>query len=111
MAVAVILAGKNSQLQAAIADRRRYADKLEVTNRQLTRSESDLRNTNTDLEKTNKDLQTEQDRLKLALQAGFLLLKGVETGQYRTLDDAYADLLQRGGLMSAEDQAGLLPLF
>ncbi|MFN6334211.1 MAG: protein kinase domain-containing protein [Planctomyces sp.] len=111
VAVAVILAGKNSQLQAAIADRRRYADKLEVTNRQLTRSESDLRNTNTDLEKTNKDLQTEQDRLKLALQAGFLLLKGVETGQYRTLDDAYADLLQRGGLMSAEDQAGLLPLF
>jgi len=104
VAVAVILAGKNSQLSAAIVSR-------DKSNQMLTVSESSLRRANAELEQTNQNLSAEQDRLKLALQAGFLLLKGVETGQYKVLDDAYTDLLQRGGLLPEQDQRGLMPLF
>lgn len=57
------------------------------------------------------ELQAETERLELALESGFTFLRGIESGRYRSLDDAYSDIVQNGLKLPDKERAAMRPLY
>ncbi len=84
---------------------------LDATNIRLEESIRSLDQRNRELADANKSLREERDRLELSLEIGFKLLRGIETEQYHSLDDAYSDIWQNGFRLPDEERSAMLPLY
>lgn len=97
---------------------RSTVDQVQAGKRQLDIQNVQLVSTNLDLDEkivqlgaVNEQLESEKERLELALEIGFKMLKGIETSRYRSLDDAYSDIVQNGVQLPDEERIAMLPLY
>jgi serine/threonine protein kinase/Tfp pilus assembly protein PilF len=95
---------KNQELSASYHQLDDRQKKLEV---EQTKREQ----TNRELLQRNEELEREQARRQLALEVGFRLLRGIESGGKWSIDDAYSDILQNGLQLPDNERAAMLPLF
>jgi serine/threonine protein kinase/Tfp pilus assembly protein PilF len=100
----IVVADKNARLEVSNREVRDLNASLVSKNRELDEK-------NEALSAVNEALRDERDRLQLALQIGFKLLRGIETDQYHSLDDAYSDIVQNGFRLPDEERSAMLPLY
>lgn len=101
----------NTELYAAKGDLDEKIEQLNTASAELTTTNQVLDQKVRDLREVNERLTAERDRLELSLQIGFKMLRGIETDRFRSLDDAYVDILQNGLQMPDEERAAMLPLY
>ncbi|TVP96816.1 MAG: tetratricopeptide repeat protein [Planctomycetaceae bacterium] len=118
IAAAAIVSDKNVRLDSTNRSLENFNRTLEQKNLALDETNAQLVATNrtlddkiADLNEATLKLLDEKERLELSLQIGFKMLRGIETGQYQSLNDVYVDALQNGLRLPDVERAAMLPLY